>query len=547
MKKKILLAVLMVSMLVCAFAMSISAAEPCYNDGEWIYADDDTTKLAIRDTEGNPLIWYMNGEELKWVRADQTDETQSVYVKYSISAGGSGFDNKVFVPQKALKGITIVDNGTEIAGSGSNLSAQKIVLLNLERLDIDALNGWLFGNKNGCCPLLRGLVLPSTLKGIGQEGFTNHKVVQIWNLENTQLMYISTANSAPFSSTSLTQEATDYTFKFPSTLTVLPVVQRSCVKTVIFSPNTSSQNTNRTLGDMPNIEKMFIPAAMAEVGFNPETFRSTTNMLLFFTGTMDQAIQMQSNSDDYYQGHFKNEAQLVSFADYLKDPATYDNAKGICIIYDTNECYAFYDNEHEESNNPCVVNCDRCQTYGLAKENPVHSVKTTLSYVSFDKAGAYITACTNEGCKHSESVEAPALFVCLGYSASENGSAGFILAYKVNHEAIENYKTETGNALEYGMFAVLKKNIGENGILNADGSENAGVIKADLTKNQFDVVSIKVKGFTTDEQKDAQIALGLYVIADGESKEISYCQSGTPNEGEQFTSTSYNQQVSTAQ
>ncbi|MBO5313585.1 MAG: leucine-rich repeat protein, partial [Clostridia bacterium] len=109
-----------------------------------------------------------------------------------------------------------------------------------------------------------------------------------------------------------------------------------------------------------------------------------------------------------------------------------------------------------------------------------HTIYLGLIYESFDKEGAYSYKC--ERCDDVNKDEvAPALFVCLGYSASENGNAGLILAYKVNHEAIENYKTETNSALEYGMFAVLKSNIGENGILNADGSENAGVIKADLT------------------------------------------------------------------
>ena len=169
MKKKILLAIAMVTLLVCVFAISVSAAEPAYNDGEWIYAADGTTKLAIRDTEGNPLVWYMNGEELKYVRADQTDETQSVYIKYTISAGGSGFDKNVFSPQKTLKEMTIVDNGTSIKIHGVKDSA--IVLFNMEKLDIDAINGWFFGNKNGCCTSLRGIVFPNSLQGIGQEAY----------------------------------------------------------------------------------------------------------------------------------------------------------------------------------------------------------------------------------------------------------------------------------------------------------------------------------------------------------------------------------------
>ena len=208
-------------------------------------------------------------------------------------------------------------------------------------------------------------------------------------------------------------------------------------------------------------------------------------------------------------------------------------------------CYVY--GHTVENDNDCTTAL-ACEDCGLVLEDAYdkHDEKVTIEYKDgYSSVGCRNVICAR--CDYAVSVEAPALFVCLGYSASESGSAGLILAYKVNHEAIENYKAETNSALEYGMFAVLKSNIGENGILNADGSENAGVIKADLTKNQFAVVSIKVKGFTTDEQKDAQIALGLYVIVDGEEKEISYCQSGTPTEGEKFTSTSYNEQAPVAE
>ena len=255
-------------------------------------------------------------------------------------------------------------------------------------------------------------------------------------------------------------------------------------------------------------------------------FDGGSNVKYFFTGTEEQLVIAKANftnsewttgaTDHNYK--FLN-ANVISWETYSQDKDAYAN--GNYVIYGYNYCDAFHGGEHK--------------------------VDTYVSYDDLTKEGERVTGCTREECGYGTSEALPALFQCLGYSASESGNAGLILAFKVNHEAIDNYKTETGNALEYGMFAVLKSNIGENGILNADGSENAGVIKADLTKNQFAVVSIKVKGFTNDEQKDAQIALGLYVIVDGEEKEISYYQSGTPDEGEKFASTSYNQQVSVAE
>ena len=103
MKRKLILTLLVVCLLMCLFAVSVNAAEPSYTDGEWIYAADGVTKLTLRDTDGDPLIWYTNGDEIKYVKANQTDTTKDVYVVYEISGGGSGFDTNVFSPEKNLE------------------------------------------------------------------------------------------------------------------------------------------------------------------------------------------------------------------------------------------------------------------------------------------------------------------------------------------------------------------------------------------------------------------------------------------------------------
>ena len=43
-----------------------------------------------------------------------------------------------------------------------------------------------------------------------------------------------------------------------------------------------------------------------------------------------------------------------------------------------------------------------------------------------------------------EAITAPAIFICLGYSAPENGNGGVAIGFKVNTEALSDYKTITG-------------------------------------------------------------------------------------------------------
>ena len=83
MKKKIILAVLMVAMLVCLFAISVSASDLAYDR---VYTIDGVEyPLWEQDADGNyhPLMWYQDGDKLSYVYADNTDKTKAPYVTYS--------------------------------------------------------------------------------------------------------------------------------------------------------------------------------------------------------------------------------------------------------------------------------------------------------------------------------------------------------------------------------------------------------------------------------------------------------------------------------
>ena len=510
MKRKLLFITAIMALVVAIFAVTVSAAEPSYKDGEWIYAADGTTKLAIRDTDGNPLIWYMNGEELKYVRADHTDTTQPVYVKYNISAGGSGFDKSILDPQKTLKDIDIYDNGVQIECAGIN---SELVLFNMEKLDIDAINGWLWGNKNGCCLKMRGIVLPNSLKGIGQEGFTKTNLVQVWNLENTQLFYLNA--STPFTTSTFTQEATGGVFITPYVDAAPITVQGSNIKVYIMSPVSTfntCQKWYQLFRGCNKLEKVYAPEIMSQ-GYGEEAFRdNSSKYIVFYTGNEQGAIDMRTNTQEYHNGSLRG-ATIISYETYLADPTTYDNSTStIYIVHSTNYCDAFYDAEHLGDDHDCTTAnyCERCKET-FEKQADTHNVTETLAYANgFDKAGVYNCYCDRAGCtmagKEVRDGAEDAIITFKGYSVSETvGVKGINAGYKIDKDLLDKYNDLNTVDATLTLFMVnSKSNDVEISKIFKDGTlELASDVKGiniAIASTSYTDIGIEVRGFDLEDE-----------------------------------------------
>ena len=152
--------------------------------------------------------------------------------------------------------------------------------------------------------------------------------------------------------------------------------------------------------------------------------------------------------------------------------------------------------------------------------------------------GIKTVICAN--CGQSSDLTAPALFGCLGYSATQYGDAQISVNYRVNEQAIVEYEAFTGISVSYGVFAVMADKIGNNNIFNENGASQTGVIAADITNCGFTLFSLKIVGFT-DEQKEIDLAMGAFVgtTLDGVT-EYAYLQIAAPAEGEKYFVASYN-------
>lgn len=207
-----------------------------------------------------------------------------------------------------------------------------------------------------------------------------------------------------------------------------------------------------------------------------------------------------------------------------------------------NHCEYYYGGTHMEDNNPCVINCTRCNSVAVPEKDPKHNELTTIVYANYESIGTKLVACQNKGCKHRIEADVDPLFVNLGFSAALYGDL-MSVNYRVNDKAIKEYEAITGERVNYGVFAVKADNIGKNDIFDENGVERQGVIAADITDSGFGLFNLKITGFD-EKQKDIDLAIGAYVgtAKDGTVK-YSYLQIAPATEGEKYYFASYNDVV----
>ena len=190
--------------------------------------------------------------------------------------------------------------------------------------------------------------------------------------------------------------------------------------------------------------------------------------------------------------------------------------------------------------------CQDCKK-PFSCNNPSHDLEiVSISYGNYTENGTKVLKCNTCGLEKAMETTAPALFICLGYSAPENGDGGISIRYTVNATAIEEYTKATGVELSYGLFATTKQAIGNSDIFDTNGNTLSGVVSAEVTNGKFAFLSLKMVGFETEESKNAEFAIGAYVVTtqDGQ-KSCLYLQQGTPVDGEKYAYIKYNDFVNT--
>ena len=264
------------------------------------------------------------------------------------------------------------------------------------------------------------------------------------------------------------------------------------------------------------------------------------NGLPLETWTVDSTNDIK-NRPKYISGYTSN--KLIATDTLVKTSVTAPTcgAEGYttytCLCGATkNDNYVPATDEHTYENGECTV-CGKV----IYCADPTHNLEIiAISYENgFDKPGVKVVRCLDCNAIETET-QAPALFICLGYSVSEDGKSGVALTVNTNNEAIKEYEDITGKTVSYGAFAVAQSKIDANEIFDEYGNADENVLFADVTEYGFNTVNIKIVGFA-DDQKDMLFAMGAYVKeTDKDVTKYSYIQNEKPNENEIYSFVSYN-------
>ena len=572
MKKKLILFMLISMAMMCLLAFSISATAINKDttvtlNGSFTMSEGSVVNPVVNlyDEDGYALVWYLNTDnKLVSDRAVNLISVTDNKAKFN--------DVSKFYGGSQQKGVVVVNLRDDFVNDG---------ISGIEKFDSNFQFGYYGANRN--VPI-QYFYFPKTATEIIDRMFQNtqliiadiepgtpitymgiHAVVQT-NLKEFFVPkgipeFIEKDDIGIFQDTQLEK----ITFEEGSQITVIPYRCFYMCKNLkeVILPNSVEEIHYRAFqlslfGTEGKLEKLVLGANFKGFkGTAGDNFyiRGAANVKVYFPATFSaenvdvssahQYFTLCPNATFYYCGTEAQWDALITEISKGKNGATgNDSGENIItakangkVIFDYNPCEAFYKGVHSTSQkNPCVAECLNCEYRTVNHVSDYESVDVEYEK-GFMANGKMTVTCKNEGCEHNVIAEAPALFVCLGYSAQSYGNGGILVGFGVNNKAISEYADITGDEFKFGMFAGRDVKLGENDAVNVNGEALTGIASVDYTARGFDIVEFKVVGFVTDEHKDANLALGIYVI-DGET--VSYVQASKPNEGEKYSFVSYN-------
>ncbi len=527
MKKKLFLTAVMVFIFVMMLAFAVSA-DSVHNENTVDYNSkvtlNDGTVLPIYDENKDALIWYIDGKDESGNPIYSSAPTDKVAYWYTESWNEvTGFDvvleNGTKIERNNVVVVNMMDDDVvKNAGPGTKYYGEPVKDFknminsrkNLEycflRLDTSTINNGTFAG----CPKLKYINLESltNLKRMAQHsqfsGCTSLFDGQVLDLTKTQL----------------------YEFEGNETFKGVPV------KGIKFPETMKKIGSGSTFANCSKLEFISVGNKLTTMG--GEAFSGCTSLkAIYYVGTQDELNASPIN-------RVVTDATIKSYNEYK----SLTDISGVYVVYNYSRCIAFNNGVHGEAilANACVGNCLVCGD-AMVNHNEVKNLSVTITYKNYGINGEKVTVCNNKDCGYKETKVAPALIVCRGYSAPENGRGGIVIGFDINSEAIKDYETTTGKTLKYGAFAGAQEKLGTSDIFSENGTVANYAIAAEIASYEFSSFELKITGFT-DEYKDTKLALGAYVIAiDKDITEYSYIQHGEPKQNEKYVFTSYDEVV----
>lgn len=197
-----------------------------------------------------------------------------------------------------------------------------------------------------------------------------------------------------------------------------------------------------------------------------------------------------------------------------------------------------YENKHNITASTEIA--EQVQTYEVTPIDPKgHDTLGTLLdvvYNSFLEKGTGTYICSACGKTHTVENAVDAIFEWLGYSTNADKNE-FAIGYRINHEALEQYETLSGNKLVFGVVGAITENLG--GLAPFDEALDPSVKKVSLEipreneAGEIAEICFRIQGFK-ETQMDLGITMAGYVT-----------ETTTDEEGNESSTTVYIQSTQT--
>ena len=543
--KKLLLVAFMIAMLVCLFAISVSAAEI----PEWTAVDltwDDAMKatsqfglttdydarIMFDDNKTYPA-WYFTRITEKngyvYLGDDSNYEANQAAIRVDIFNGvaKTSYTLGNVVRYEAPSGITAISQGAFHGDHTTN-----IVTVDVPE-GVTLIRQWAFKHKSENVSKLTKVTLPSTLVNIEKEAFYYNSQLEEINIPSGVTEIISRTFFRCISLTKIVDGSGvtavgDYAFArcpitdagniFDNVVTIGQYGFMYCQVREINLIKVKSLGYKAFEGKgADSLTEIVRIGPGATLGSNVFIAQRALHTLVVGDGTAipGHTFDSRNNVDIptiLYTG--ANASDLTAGGD--------DNVKLENITAGVNHCVAFYDGEHNVS-------------------NPVYN------FVSFIEGATITGSCSRTACGlEASKTEVAPIFSGFMYSARENEDNvfGLVMFYSVNQKSIETYKEYTGKSINYGVMAIAKKNVtnGESisNPLNADGTTAYQKIIATEIGQAVSSVTMIIKGSgeAWEKEKATEFFITGYVT-DGEA--LQYFTSSINANLSAISSISYSQ------
>ena len=269
--------------------------------------------------------------------------------------------------------------------------------------------------------------------------------------------------------------------------------------TTFYSPNTDFEHFLSS----PNVKYFYMPDAEYKFLYDngntatrfANIFNAGSKVTFFYTGTAEKAKAMQ----DAFVASTANDtianATIVEYDPNINYEGYADTLGYSIIVCNYNKCDAFYQGDHDEK----------------------------APYNAF-KGDKYITDyCTFEECSRCPKIietklNGP-LFTSKGYSKSDDA---FMFDMKVDFDAMAKYEALGNTAPSYGL--VVSANATINELIGLDGEvTDTSVLKVNFNEGIYNNVQVRLNNILTDTSKAIKVHVCAYII-DGES--VAYVGEG---------------------